>query len=231
VKHLPTFISIVVLAWAVAAAIRVPGKELSMSVPAYLIAQCFFALIAWWGLQRAHVSSRSYVIFFALGFLIVLLMAVLCTSRFLSALPRTLAAVAAIAGMASASATAMMAYWKLLNLYPHGVPATLISTIFQGSILSACGSATLLTLFADLPRPTQVAAMSLGLFWLLLGSFFFAYSAGILRMHTTWSRLNHYIPMMLAIIAFGWLALNLSGLQREMARETVSVNQAAEVSQ
>lgn len=221
-KHLPTAVSVLVLIWAVAALLRVPGRDLTWAVPGYVMTQCLFALIAWWGLQRAAVNSHGYALFFSVGFFVVLLMAMVAAGRFLAVFPPGLAIFVILGTVASATATASVAYWRLLSIYSHGVPHSLLTTVLHGAILSTCGSATLLTLFAEQRPALRIAAFSLGSFWFLLGSFFFVYSVGIVRMYTAWTRLNHYVPMMLVIAAFSWMAFQLSGLQREGAREAVT---------
>lgn len=218
-KHLPTIVSVLVLIWAVASLVRVPGQDLTWAVPAYVMAQCIFALVAWWGLQRAAVTSSGYAMFFTGGFFFVLLIALFATSRFLTVFPISLAIFVLLGTFSSAMAAAAVAYWRLLGVYTNGVPHSLLTTVLQGALLSFCGSATLLTLFAEQKPALRISAIALGGFWFLLGSFFLAYSVGIVRMYTAWSRLNHYIPMMLTIVAFSWMAAQVSGLQRESARQ------------
>jgi hypothetical protein len=218
-KHLPTIVSVLVLIWAVASLIRVPWRDLTWAVPAYVMAQCIFALVAWWGLQRTAVTSSGYAMFFTGGFFFVLLVALIATSRFLDVFPVPLAVFVLIGTFTSAMATAAAAYWRLLRIYTDGVPHSLLTTVLQGAILSFCGSATLVTLFAEQKPALRISAITLGAFWFLLGSFFLAYSVGIVRMYTAWSRLNHYVPMMLTIVAFSWMAAQVSGLQRESARQ------------
>ena len=221
-KHVPTAVSVMVLIWAVAAILRVPGRDLTWTVPGYVMTQCLFVLVAWWGLQRSAVNSTEYRTFFAFGFFFVLLMAMIATGRFLAVFPSVLGMVVIFGTIGSACTTAAVVYWRLEIIYREGVPAVLQSTVAQATILSFCGSATLLTLFADLKPAFRIAASALGAFWFLLGGFFFAYCVGILRMYGPWARLNQYVPMMLAIAAFAWMAFQLSTMQREAAPEAVA---------
>jgi hypothetical protein len=221
VRNVPTFVSVAVLVWAVAATLRVPGRELTWAVPAYVIAQCIFALIGLWGLQRTDEQHASYAIFFNVGFFIVLLAAFIATGRFLAVFPPVLAVFVMVGCICFSAVTAGIAYYELLRMYNDHIPATLISTIWQAAILLVCGSASILSVFAESRPALQISASALGTFWFLLGAFFFAYCVGIVRLHSSFLRLNHYVPMMLAIVAFGYLALELGKLQSEVAREAV----------
>lgn len=209
-KSVPTFVSALFLIWAAAAAVRVHG--LGWWVPAYVIAQCFFVLSAWLGMQRLAVGTASYTTLFNLTFFSVLVLACIATGFFLTAFPDALAIFVAIGAGFSSSATAAVVYWRLLGIYHDGVPTVLLATVFQAGILNFCGTCSLLTLFAPLRPEQRISATALGMFWFLMGAFFFAYCVGIVRMHTAWAEINYWVPMIVACACFGWLAYRLSGL-------------------
>lgn len=229
-KQIPTLVSIAALIWAVGASLRVPSKELTWAVPGYLMMQTFLALLGWWALQRVNESSTFYANLFNVTFLFVLAMAIVAMCRMLAVFDELLAAFVLIGFAASAAATAAVVYHRLLQLYandPHGVPQPLLSAVWQGAVLTFCGGSTLVTLYAE-TRPTlRISAAALGFFWLVMGTFFFACSIGVMKHYTQWSQANRYVPAMLAIVCFGWLAFRLSGVQmgaeRAPARELVGV--------
>ena len=221
-RHLATFVSVVALVWAVSATLRVPG--LTWTVPLNVMAQCFFALLALWGLQKTAIQSPSYWLFFNLGFLLVLLTALICSGRFLAALPLEIAIVVMVSCIAFSLAVARVAVWRMEALNHGRIPAKEFPLIWQGAILLLCGSVTLISLLAETRPALQISATALGCFWFLLGCFFFAYAVGNIHLHTQFQMLNRYLPAMLAIVAFSWLAFQLSGLQAETARQEVPQN-------
>lgn len=223
-RSVPTFLSVAVLVWAVAVTLRVPGHDLSWVVPAYVMAQCFFALIGLWGLQREALTSSTYATFFLVGFFAVLLAAVVCAGRFAAVFPPWLALLVLVGCVAFACVAGAVTYWRLILLYRGAVPYSSLGIVWQGAILIACGSISLLSFLAEDRPALRISALSLGLFWFALGAFFLLFSVGIVRLFSRYSRLNQFVPTFLAIIAFAWLAFSLSGLQRETARETVLQN-------
>lgn len=52
-RYAPTFFSVVALLWCSAAVLRIPN--LTWAVPAYVIAQCAFALIGFLGLTKEEI--------------------------------------------------------------------------------------------------------------------------------------------------------------------------------
>jgi hypothetical protein len=223
-RQLPTFVSVAVLVWAVAVTLRVPVHELSWTVPAYVSAQCLFGLIGLWGLQRESLTSPTYTAFFLVGFFAVLLAAMVCAGRFVAAFPIGLAVFVLVGCVAFACACGAVTYWRLLFLYRGAIPYSSIGIVWQGAILIGCGAISLLSYLAEDRPALRVSALALGLFWFALGAFFLLYSIGIVRVFSSYFRLNQFVPTFLAIIAFAWLAFSLSGLQAETARESVPQN-------
>lgn len=220
-RQIPTLASVLVLLWASSVTLRTPGRELTWAIPACVIAQCSFALIGWWGLQRGDEEHRNYLIFFSVGFFCVLLTALFAAMRFLAIFPALVGFCVIAGGVLSATMAAVVVYWRLFHIYNGEIPAVAIILPVQAIVLTFCGYCTLLSLFAEQRPALRISATALGLFWFLMGVFFFSYCIGFLRMHTVWDRLNQYVPMALTILAFGCLAFYLSRLQAETERETV----------
>lgn len=225
-NSVPTLVSVLFLVWASAVTLHVQG--IGWWIPAYVVAQCLFVLLAWFGMLRLALGAGSYAALFNLTFFAVLALALIASCNFLiSAFPAGLAAYVVIGAAFSASGTAAVVYWRLLGIYKDGVPASLLALVFQAAILSFCGTCTLLTLFAPAKAELRIAAQSLGLFWFLMSAFFFAYCVGIVRMHTAWAELNYWVPMFVACACFGWLAWRLGHL--EMQPVTELAQQVSEV--
>lgn len=219
-RTIPTFVSVLAVIWAAASCVRASG--LGWPIPAYVIGQCFFVLSAWLSLQKWLPGDTHYRWLFNLSFFAVLGLALTATARFLAVFPPALAAFVFLAGLFSVCATAAVVYWRLLEIYTDRVPQALAATVLQASILTFCGSSTLLTLFAPAKAEVCISATALGTFWFLMGAFFFAYCIGIVRMHTAWARLDYYFPAMLAIASFGWMAWQLGSLRAQPVAEFVT---------
>lgn len=222
-KQLATFFSVIALIWAAAASLRFAGSSLPWSVPAYLIAQCLFALVGWWGLQRASLESRGYLLFFAVGFAAVLLLACAFAFRVTFVFPRILAAWLLLAAFFAAACVSSITYFEVLKIYGAvKVPPQLLLALFQGGVLSCAGVVTFSTLLhAPLAPELRFVATAFGAFWITLGILAFGWAVGVTRNRQVWLHLNDFLPAFLAIVAFTWLAIQLSGLQRELSRQPV----------
>lgn len=220
-RQIPTFVSIVAIACASALTLRIAGRELSWTVPVYVIAQFFFGLVGWWGLQRGDKHQTAYLWAFVGMFSLVIFCAFLATGRLVAVAfdfgGAMLDAVGAavISGVVFAlvakrlAVDDQIAFWKVIILA-------------QAGLFLFCGVATFLTLIAGLRPAPQSVALALGGFWSLVGAFMFAHAIGIERTFgPRWSRLNDFAPQMLAIIAFSWLAFQLSSCQHEGSRQVV----------
>ena len=77
----------------------------------------------------------------------------------------------------------------------------------------------------------RFVATAFGGFWLALGILALAWSIGVGRNRGVWITLNNFLPAMFAVIAFGWLAFQLSNLQAEGSRESLPHSFVAEVAE
>jgi len=222
-RHIPTFVSIVALVWASAMTLR--SERLPWIVPAYVVAQCLFALIAFLGLQRSILHSRGYTRFFFVTFSLVLVFAVWFAQRqgFMAPslgwamMPWTLAHIGFLA-------------WVLYKILAHYavVPAQIKLTLFQGAILLSCGVVALISTALRLPPEQNVAALALGSFWLAMGALMWCWSVGYMRNLRVWLTLNDFLPAFLAIAAFGWMAFELGKAQSELSYQALPEIAAAE---
>ena len=220
-RHIATFVSVVALIWAVCATLKVPGHDLTWPIPLNVMAQCFFALLALWGLQKTAIQSPTYLLFFNLGFMAVMVTALICAGRFTAAFPFEIAAPLIAICVLFALWMFRSAIWRMALLHKGAIPLKEIPVVVFASVLLLCGLLSVASLIAESRYPLKVSAIALGGFWLLLAVFFFAYAIGNIHLHTTTQKFNHFVPSMLAIVAFGWLAFQLSGLQAEASREQV----------
>lgn len=214
-RHIPTFVSIVALVWASAMTLR--SERLPWIVPAYVVAQCVFALIAFLGLQRSILHSRGYTRFFFVTFSLVLVFAVWFAAYQTRAIPQG-------QGILAASFVYLgVLAWTLHSLLAHygPVPAQIKLTLFQGAILLSCGIVALISTALRLPPEQNVAALALGSFWLAMGALMWCWSVGYMRNQRVWLTLNDFLPAFLAIAAFGWMAFELGKAQSELSYQAL----------
>ena len=222
-KHIPTFVSIVALLWASAMTLR--SERLPWIVPAYVVAQCVFALVAFLGLQRSILHSRGYTWFFMLGFAAVLCFALVFAQRQglmalslgWAVLPWTLAHTGFLG-------------WILYRILAHyaAVPSQIKLTLFQGAVLLSCGVVALISTALRLPPEQHIAALALGSFWLAMGALMWCWSVGFMRNLRVWLTLNEFLPAFLAVVAFGWMAFELGKAQHELSFQALPDVAAAE---
>lgn len=215
-RNIPTFVSIIALLWASAMTLR--SERLPWIVPAYVVAQCVFALIAFLGLQRSILHSRGYAIFFGATFSVVLGFAVSFAMR-QSLSTQTLGWGLLPWSLAHFGLLAWVLY-KMLGHYSV-VPSQIRLTLFQGVILLSCGIVALISTALRLPPEQHVAAVALGSFWLAMGALMWCWSVGYMRNQRVWLTLNDFLPAFLAIAAFGWMAFELGKAQSELSFEAL----------
>jgi hypothetical protein len=107
--------------------------------------------------------------------------------------------------------------WILHRILSHygNVPAQIKMTLFQGTILLACGMVALFSTALRLPPELHIAAIAFGCFWLGMGALMWCWSVGFTRNLEVWLTLNNYLPAMLAIVAFAYMAHELGKFQAE----------------
>ena len=220
-RHLPTFASIVAVLLATGFVLRVPGRLISWTVTAYLIAQFFFAVIAWWGLQKGETSG-TYLKYYACAFGCVLVLAVLVTIRMAMVHPTGLGIFLLVGAAAQSAAIASVIYWELLKEYGGHVPAACQIAAFQAAVLAFCGAVTLTVTAAKVETELWSVSMALGMFWSAIAFLSWGYALGITRSRGIWIHLNNFLPAFLAVVAFAWLAFQLSGIQSELSRQEVT---------
>lgn len=220
--HISTLASIIAVLLATGFVLRVPGRSISWTVPAYLIAQFFFAVIAWWGLQKVDALSGSYMNYYALSFGSVLLLAVLVTIRMAMVHPTGLGIFLLVGAAAQSAAIASVIYWELLKEYGGHVPAACQIAAFQAAVLAFCGAVTLTVTAAKVETELWSVSMALGMFWSAIAFLSWGYALGITRSRGIWIHLNNFLPAFLAVVAFAWLAFQLSGIQSELSRQEVT---------
>jgi hypothetical protein len=188
------------------------------------VAQFFFAVIAWWGLQKTDLAG-SYMTFYALSFGCVLALAILVTIRMAMVHPTGLGIFLLVGAAAQSAAIASVIYWELLKEYGGHVPAACQIAAFQAAVLAFCGAVTLTVTAAKVESELWAVAMALGLFWSAMAFLSWGYALGITRSRGIWIHLNNFLPAFLAVITFAWLAFQLSGLQRELAPQEITSQQ------
>jgi hypothetical protein len=219
-KHLPTLASLIAVLLAAGCVFRVPGRAIPWSVPAYLVAQFFFAVIAWWGLQKADITG-NYLKYYACSFGLVLLLAIVVTLRMAAIHPNWLAMLLIFGAAGQCISVAVLIYSELMKDYAGHVPAACQVAVFQAAILAFCGAVTLTVTAARVETEIWSVSMALGMFWSVMAFLSWGYALGITRNRGIWIHLNNFLPAFLAVVAFGWLAFHLSGLQSELARQEV----------
>jgi hypothetical protein len=202
--------------------LRLPPREVTWAIPAYVITQCLFSLVAFLGLQKGSEFQTSYKVFFGVTFSACLLLSMFVMARLLCAYPFGLGVIVILGSLAISLAICAVTYYQLLKLYKSHVPIGYVPLCFQAVIQLTCGIATLLTVLEPATPSLHAVSLSLSLFWLSQGIFLVLYMLGYARtIGVKWNNLNQYVPPMLAAIAFGWLAFQLSNLQAESAQQAV----------
>ena len=221
-KHLATFLSVVALILAVGMLFRLRVHGVLWAPALYLMAQTLFALTAWWGIQTHSLESRTYTLLFGWEFGFVLLLSCV-TSAVVSAkvLPGMLSAWL----MFSAVDIAALLAAVTLDRLGTAIPQQLLLAVVQGAIVLCCGLVMLVCLIAPMKPELQLIATALGGFWSAIGLFMLLWAIGITRNLQTWLTLNNFLPSLLAIAAFSWLAWQLSNLQGERVLEPVPAPQ------
>ena len=227
-RHLTTLASVIALIAATGMSMRYYGRQLPWLVTAYLAAQCLFTLIAWWGIQRDSLDSVSYMRFFGVVFALVLVFAISFAVKIAFIHPRVLGIWLLLGSLFQSSAFAAIVSLELAKTY-RVVPAQLQMAVFQGFVLCFCGAVTLIALATNLHPEMRFAVTALGLFWTALGLLAFCWALGIGRNRGMWLHLNNFLPAMMAVVAFGWLAFQLSNLQAEGSRQEVTQHSGAQV--
>lgn len=215
-KYIPTFVSIIALLWASAMTLR--SERLPWIVPAYIVSQCLFALIAFLGLQREILHSRGYVLFFGATFSVVLAFALGYAAWQTTLMPR-------MGYLLLPWCLAYFVYlaWFLIQILTRyaAVPAQIKLTLFQGAMLLSCGVVSLVSTVLKLRPEQKIAALALGCFWLAMGALMWCWSVGFMRNLRVWLTLNQILPAFLAIVAFGWMAFELGKAQSELSYQAL----------
>ena len=216
-------LSMVVLAVAAALALRLVGHgRMSWLEPAYLIAQCLLALLIWLGVQCNSIESRAYLIYFGVGFLLVLGFAIAFAIRLAFVHPKALGIWLICTAFSFSACLCTIVYLELQKIYGiRPIAEQCQMAVLQGGVLLFCGTTSLVALFTELSPVLRYAVISFGAFWTLLGLLALGYSLGIIRNYRAWIHLNDFLPAFLAIIAFSWLAIQWVGLQAETSRQAV----------
>jgi hypothetical protein len=217
-------LSLVVLAVTAALALRLigAGRSLSWLEPAYLTAQCLFALLIWLGVQCNSLESRAYLICFGVGFVLVLGFALAFAIRLAFVHPKALGVWLICTAFSFAACLCVIVYLELRKIYGiHPIPPQCQMAMLQGGVLLFCGATSLVALFTELAPELRHAVIAFGVFWMLLGLLALGYSLGIIRNRQVWIHLNDFLPAFLAIVAFSWLAIQWGGLQAELSRESI----------
>jgi hypothetical protein len=235
--QLPTFLSIAVLLWSVAMALRmvgtVSGRRLTWLAPAYLITQLLVVVIGWWGMQpdmvegmrHDTIESRAYLFFFGIGFFLVLGFAVAFAVKLAFIHPKALGTWLICTAASFGGCLSTIVYLELRKIYGiHTIPPQCQMATIQGGVLLFCGAATLVALFTELSPELRYAVIALGTFWMLIGIFALGFAIGIIRNRGVWLHLNDFLPAFLAIVLFSWLAIQWGNLQAETSRQVVPVS-------
>jgi len=224
VKHIPTFVSLI--AALLAAGYAMKFRSLPWQVPAYLIAQTLFTVVTWVAIQKEALDSTNYMRAFGAMFVVVLGLAVSLSVSFLAGHSCRLWAVVSAVSLSACVGVAI--YERLSQVY-GSVPPQITLALLNGAVLSFCGLAVFISLIVEPEPATRYAAIALGSFWSVLGVLSFAFSLGIMGVkRAAWIHLNDFVPSFLAMICFGWLVLQLSGLQAELAQQAIHADAITE---
>jgi hypothetical protein len=216
------FLSVVALLITLALSLRIPSHALPWLVPAYLAAQSLFVIVGWLGLQRDNVESRAYLIFFGVGFLLVLGFAIAFAIRMAFVHPKVLGIWLIATSFSFGALLSAVVYLELRKIYGiHPIPPQCQMATLQGGVLLFCAASSLVALFTELAPEFRYAVTAFGAFWMLLGILALGYAIGIIRNRQVWLHLNDFLPAFLAIVAFSWLAFQWGRLQAETSRQAV----------
>lgn len=221
-----TFASVIALLYASVVILRVPSREISWCVQAYVLAECcvhFFGLL---GLQKNPAESPWYNAFFTAVTVLTLILAFVVAGRVLISLDVDWAYGVTFAAVVFTAITTARVSKIVIKLWaPEPVQDKTIIVIVKAAISLLCGLVVLLALLEPMAPAIHKAALALSFYWIGSAGFSFAYVIGTSRTFEIWAqwvRRNEIVPAMLIVVFFGWLGFALSGLQRESAPQAVS---------
>jgi hypothetical protein len=201
-----TFLSLVAAIAATGFAWQFP--RLGWLIPFYLALDTILNLCGWWGIIQPGVfESRAYLLFVAIGQGLVLIFALLVAISFpldfwVGVFFIPLVALASLAGAFRLWSAAPDTQGKL--------------ALIQGAVMLACGVYALTAALVEQMTPEKTAAAFwLGIFWLASGAFGWCYAVK----GAAWNSANEWAPSLVELICLASLAIQLNGIQKEMARQ------------
>ncbi len=223
-KYLAIFAEGCALLWLGAAMYRFPARSLPVSVWIFFGVQFVYAATAFIGLQKQSTSGAGYAAFYGLTLTATVLSACLLTGWLHRATPLTLQIFLACGALILPCAFVSLAYARLLEIYAkHGkaVPDQSLFALFQ---FAALGFLACMAAGAWLTEQTEIErtlTLGLGAYWLALAVFTLAYIVEAVRGKEQWSAWqgrNAWVPALIGLVAFAWLAFRFTTLQVELSR-------------
>lgn len=217
-KLSPLFLFVCVLIAVCGLALRV---NLGLNLFAYLSAMLLTHLIAFYFLLKVSVGQlpdqRYLPVYIGASIATVALMLVL-VGDWARNLPAWMVGILGFVVMGFCSALGATLRWFLLKVY-HRFPGECEITLLHCSALLVCGVWALASFLADNTSLGQIVKATLGLYWFGLALSGFVVTAGAVRFRAFAMQLNLFLPALLGIACFGWLAYRLGSLQMEPLRE------------
>lgn len=227
-EWLPPLVSVGAVLAATFVSFRVPGRELSWAIPVYLIAQTFFCIVGWSALLRNGLNAETYARVYNFSILFLLASMLIAAHQLLAPMGETLAVFVMLGMVGYSCAISAVVYKELLVIYRDSpeVPHAALAPVWNGAVFVFCGNCALATSFIQMRPAMRTAALSLGFFWLAMGTHFWLYDLGYLRFQTKWEFLNRFIPVMVLVVPLLLFAVRLNRVQYGAERATVSIQEA-----
>lgn len=208
-RSLPAFVSLIALLLALCAVVRLPAKENCWPVTMYLLIHAGATIGGWLLYERignTEAFTKAYVGLYSVMVAFAILVTMIAAGRASMWL-------VGIIGFGAAMTSLSEFADRTGNLAKDFV-------LFEAATLTFCGVCVLLTLAVPSSFGWDTCRKALAAFWLAQGLFHWFYAYGLHRDFQKWAVRSNWVPMAIAVLAFSWLAWQLSTHQWETARES-----------
>lgn len=225
-NQLLVFASVLMLAWLIGVIVKLPAQEIPWLVLTYLFAQLLAGLLGWWARKRYGVLDPHYIPFYFYPLFVALCVAAACAVQFAGALGRWNAAALLWAAVSGSGTAAYVVGSEVVRAYKlEQLPRVIAYDLTTTAAFASCAIVAFFSLAAPATQTQSLIRLWLAAWWFSAAAYFFTRALGYLNPLLAWATKHTWIPIFTAAVCFGWLAWQLSTLQAESSRATVSLPQ------
>lgn len=220
-----TFLAVVSLAALLIVMVRShqPAPRLVIGYVAWV---AISTVIANYAISRVALDDYGYFAFYALSLLGAAVLMCLQTVSFTAVFPVHDRVILCAAAGALSFVVALLVSDAMKQGRNWWYASAII--LLQGMVFLPCGIVTLVSLAQPSGEAGMALRITLGSYWLLIGGWSLAHVAGVEQNRAIWYAIGDWFPATCGVFAFGGLAVWLSTLQNESARELLPALQVAE---